>query len=96
MTSCPLSLKAIPAHNSSQRDIKHPLEGMSAKIVLREKKGRKMERKREEEKEKKKKRRRKREEEKEYKSCIILWGEELFGSQGIKRRNAWALRNNIH
>jgi hypothetical protein len=26
MTSCPLSLKAIPAHNSSQRDIKHPLK----------------------------------------------------------------------
>jgi hypothetical protein len=34
MTSCPLSLKAISSHNSSQRDIKHPLERMSAKIAL--------------------------------------------------------------
>jgi hypothetical protein len=29
-----LSLKAISPHNSSQRDIKHPLERMSAKIAL--------------------------------------------------------------
>jgi hypothetical protein len=34
MTTCPLSLKAISPHNSSQRDIKHPLERMSAKIAL--------------------------------------------------------------
>jgi hypothetical protein len=34
MTSCPLSLKAIPAHNSSQRDIKLPLERMSTMISL--------------------------------------------------------------
>jgi hypothetical protein len=34
MISCPLSLRAISPHNSSQRDIKHPLERMSAKIAL--------------------------------------------------------------
>ena len=28
------SLKVIPAHNSLQRDVKHPLERMSAKISL--------------------------------------------------------------
>jgi hypothetical protein len=39
MTSCPLSLKTIPAHNSSQRDIKHPLERMSAKISRKKEKG---------------------------------------------------------
>jgi hypothetical protein len=32
--SCPLSLKAISAHNSSQRDIKLSLERMSANISL--------------------------------------------------------------
>jgi hypothetical protein len=33
------SLKAISPHNSSQRDIKHPLERMSAKIALQRRKG---------------------------------------------------------
>jgi hypothetical protein len=52
MTSCPLSLKAIPAHNSSQKDIKHPSEKMSAKISFqREKREEKTERKKEEEEE---------------------------------------------
>jgi hypothetical protein len=48
MTSCPLSLKAISSHKSLQRDIKHPLERMSAKSPYRGKKGTKMERKRKE------------------------------------------------
>jgi hypothetical protein len=52
MTSCPLSLKVIPAHNSTQRDIKHPLERMSAKIALqRSKGGKEKERKRRRERE---------------------------------------------
>jgi hypothetical protein len=46
MTSCPLSLKPIAAHNSSQRDIKHPLERMSAKIALQRGNRRKKEKKR--------------------------------------------------
>jgi hypothetical protein len=52
MTSCPLSLKAIPSHNSSQRDIKHPLERMSAKISLQRAKRRKREGEGKKEKEK--------------------------------------------
>jgi hypothetical protein len=42
-----LSLKIIPAQNSSQRDIKHPLERMSAKIALQRGNRRKKEREKE-------------------------------------------------
>jgi hypothetical protein len=52
MTSCPLSLKAIPAQNSLQRDINHPLEKMSTKIPLQREKERQD---REKEKERRKK-----------------------------------------
>ncbi len=77
MTSCPLSLKAIPAHSSSQRDIK---QRMSAKISLQKVKRRKREgEKREEEREKKN-------------AYIILWREEInWFTNGIKRRNTWVL-----
>jgi hypothetical protein len=51
MTSCPLSLKAISAHKSSQRDIKLSLERMSATIALQREKRRKMERDRRRERE---------------------------------------------
>jgi hypothetical protein len=77
MTSCPLSLKTIPAHNSSQRDIKHPLEKMSAKISLGEEME-KMERKR-------KRRERERRRNKKCRHNAMKRGIDWF-TYGIKKR----------
>jgi hypothetical protein len=52
MTSCPLSLKAISPHNSSQRDIKHQLKRMPEKISSQRGKIKELERERAKEREK--------------------------------------------
>ncbi len=77
-----------PAHNSLQRDIKHPSERISAKISLQKReKGKKMEK--EEEKE------RRREGEKEKRKMHTSFYEERKFTFGIKRRNTRVIHNNI-
>jgi hypothetical protein len=78
MTSCPLSLKAIAAHNSSQRDIKHSLERISARIALQREKGKE---------DGKKKRRRERKKEKGKCRHHSMRREIVWFTYEIKRRN---------